>query len=359
MTDQISFSITVPIGSYHPFLESCLESLVAQDVPLKIAVFDASGDPRVTELVERYADRIAYRHHGPDEGQADAIAKGWQETHGTVLGWLNADDVLAPDALAIAATFLSSNSEVDVVYGHSLICDDEANIIGYHWNVMEPGDHILSTCSISQPSCFFRREALEAAGGLDRSLHYTMDWDLWIRLHNSGARFELLGDIRSLVLWSEQAKTGGFNKQRRAELKRLLDANPSSKARWNGYVGFASHYFYEYVLPRSVRDWIWRRNISGGRGMFGISVSGDIENKAEFKLFHYSGSPKQQLIVLTPASRDDFEVCINGVVMSSAEPIPGGYSFSIPVPVVAGNTNRVELTNHADSPLHLSGIRFS
>src|SRR5690606_10670062 len=44
--------------------------------------------------------------------------------------------------------------------------------------------------SIVQPEAFVRREVLESLGGVDESLHYTMDHHLWVRLASAGARFQ-------------------------------------------------------------------------------------------------------------------------------------------------------------------------
>ncbi len=339
-------------------LEMCLGSLAAQDVALDVAVMDASDDERVREVVDRFSDTIAVRYHGPDGGQADAIANGWCEPSGAILGWLNADDVLAPDALQHAERSFREEPDLDVVYGHSLICDDDGYITGYHWNVLPPGEHILSTCSISQPSCFFRRSALEIAGGLDRSLHYTMDWDLWIRFYKTGAKFRMNEDIRSLVLWSEEAKTGGFGRQRRRELKRILDQNDNFKTRFSGYVGFASHFLYEYVFPRSLRNWVWRRNISGGRGIFGLSVSGDIDSQATFDMFHYDDRAKTRIELLTTADANELELRFNDIVLDEIDRDDGRLVFVLQNPFPAGRAGVLTLGCRSESSVHIDGIRF-
>lgn len=358
MSKSLTFAISVPIGSYHPVLESCLASLAAQNVRLNVAVLDASGDARVHRLVDKYDHAIAYRFHGPDGGQTDAIMKGWQSVEGDILGWLNADDVLAPDALARAAEAFATDESRDVVFGHSLICDDDGYVTGYHWNVMPPGDQILSTCSISQPSCFFKRSALDAIGGLNRDLHFTMDWDLWIRLYKNGARFHLAEQIRSLVLWSAEAKTGGFGRARRAELKRLLDEHAPQKERWNSYIGFATQYLYEYLLPRPLRNWIWRRNISGGQGMFGLNVAGDIATRAEFGLFHYDDAPKTRLELKTESALDSFQVHVNDQLAISSKGEAGGVLVDLPVPLAAREIGNIQLQNCSEKNLHLRGIRL-
>lgn len=358
MTPDIVFSICVPIGSYHPFLRNCLESLLAQKIPVEIAVIDASNDKRVLDLVDEYSDRIAYRFHGPDGGQTDAIMKGWAATKGSVLGWLNADDALTPGALESARQAFLDNPTKDLVFGHSLICDDDAFISGYHWNVLPPGEQILSTCSISQPSCFFKRRALEAIGGLNRELHYTMDWDLWIRLFKNGAKFHFQEKVWSLVLWSKEAKTGGLGAARRKELRRLLQAHASAAERRNAYLGFATQYIYEYLLPRSIRNWIWRRNTSGGRTMFGLDVSGDIEEYAVFELFHYDPAPRTLIEIRTSSPQYALQVVVGGEEAQAELSRSDLLTFRLPKPVSPDQSVRVEVKRASKTPLHLRGIRL-
>ncbi len=211
-----SFVISVPIGAYHPLLRDCLKSLAIQTPRPLVAVLDASGDPRVGEAVAEFSDLVAYHRTGPDGGQSDAIIEGWDNISGDILGWLNADDTLYPGALAEAAKQFSGAPDTDLFYGHSVIINDDDVIEGYHWAVEPPSDMILAGDIISQPSCFFRRSRLEEIGGLDRDLHYTMDWDIWVRFWRAGAKFAYTENVLSRVLWSSDAKTGGFNRQRRA-----------------------------------------------------------------------------------------------------------------------------------------------
>ena len=180
----MKFSISVPVGAYHPFLPQCLESLAQQQAPLEVALLDASGDERVRALAEQYASTISYVRHGPDGGQSAAIIEGWKNTGGDILGWLNADDMLFPETLAKVLERFESDDEPDVVYGGSAIVDENDSFIGFHWAVEPPSDRLYESMNISQPSCFFKRAAHDAAGGLLEELHYTMDWNIFIRMRS-------------------------------------------------------------------------------------------------------------------------------------------------------------------------------
>lgn len=192
---------------------------------MAIALLDASGDPRVAKAADSSGLTFAYRRAGPDAGQAAAIAEGWEATDGEVLFWLNTDDRLYPDTLARAAEAFAQVPHADVVYGVSDMIDGTGAPKRTHDQVAELSDLILRSNIISQPSCFVRREAVKAVGGLDESLHFVMDWDLWIRLYRNGARFEFRRSIRSGVFMGSGTKTSSISARRLGEIHALVRRN--------------------------------------------------------------------------------------------------------------------------------------
>ncbi len=282
------FAISVPIGAWHPLLGECLASLAAQGDRVEIAALDASGDERVANLLDQFKDRMAYRRNGPDKGQSDAIIEGWRNTRAPYLGWLNADDALYPEALARVARKFDAEPELDLVYGDSTIIDDTGAYRGYHWAVRPPGEEILAGCTISQPSCFFSRDAVRKVGGLNADLHYTMDWDLWVRLWRDGARFGFIEQTLSRVLWSEEAKTGGFNTQRRVELERIIGASGNPISKMKSRIGFALHHVLEYRAPAPIARAFRKRNAEKARIINGFDKAGGLHETARLPMVCWS-----------------------------------------------------------------------
>ena len=223
MPVPLRFACAIPVGQWHPFLPACLASLAEQDAPLEIALLDASGDARVTEAAAASGIAFTYRRSGPDTGQAAAIAEGWRETGGEILFWLNADDRLLPGALKCVAAAFNAPSAPDVVFGGSDFIDGRGKRIGNHDQLADVSDLLLRSNTLSQPSCFARRAAVESVGGLDESLHYVMDWDLWIRLHQGGARFKRIEETLSSVHMGANTKTDAISIQRLSEVCKLVN----------------------------------------------------------------------------------------------------------------------------------------
>ncbi len=225
MSKPVSFAAAIPVGSWHDFLPQALESLAIQPPPLSVALLDASGDPRVAEAARACGIDFAYWRTGPDPGQSQAIAEGWHHTEADFVFWLNADDRLMPDALDLVRAALEADPELDVVYGQTDFIDHSGNPVEKHDQVDTISPLILRSNIISQPSCFVRRSAVTAVGGVDPGLDFVMDWDLWVRLYQSGAKFKLLQHTLSSVYMGHGTKTHQVSLRRLQEVFRLVHRN--------------------------------------------------------------------------------------------------------------------------------------
>ena len=83
--------------------------------------------------------------------------------------------------------------------------------------------HRLIHCHdfIVQPATFFRREAFFNVGGLDTSLHYCMDYDLWIKL---ALRYQVryLPVMLARARLYPETKTASGGMERLDELERMI-----------------------------------------------------------------------------------------------------------------------------------------
>lgn len=177
-------SVVTPSFNQGRFLRQAIDSVLEQDYPrVEYRVIDGGSTDETLEVLRSYGDRIAWTSE-PDDGQADAIRKGFSRSRGEILAWLNADDVYLPGAIARAVLELEAPPRAGLVYGRGSILDEAGAETGLFlgiepfclWRLIHTLDYVL------QPAAFFRRSAYEAAGGLDRDLCFAMDWDLWIRL---------------------------------------------------------------------------------------------------------------------------------------------------------------------------------
>ena len=176
-------SIVTPSFNSAEFLEETIQSVLSQDYPrIEYLVMDGGSTDGSLAILESYRDRLRYITQ-PDNGTADAINRGFQQSHGEILAWLSADDSYFPGAVAVAAARLAADPGAAVVYGEGYWVDESGRTLARYPTVAPYSPAMFCReCSICQPAAFLRREAVEAVGLLDPALQSAFDYDLWIRL---------------------------------------------------------------------------------------------------------------------------------------------------------------------------------
>jgi glycosyltransferase involved in cell wall biosynthesis len=183
-----SFALVTPSFNQARFLAATLDSVRAQECPtLHYVVQDAcSTDGTIDVLRERAAGFDV--HVERDDGQADAINRGFARTTAALMAWLNADDLMLPGTLAYVARYFGEHPEVDVVYGNRLVVDAQGREIGRWILPGHDGELLRFIDYVPQETLFWRRRVWDRVGGrLDASLQFALDWDLLVRFLDAGA----------------------------------------------------------------------------------------------------------------------------------------------------------------------------
>jgi len=177
--------ITIITPSYNQvaFLEQAIQSVLAQDYPsIEYIIVDGNSSDGSLQVIQKYANRLAWWVSEPDTGQAEAINKGMKHASGEYVAWLNSDDLYLPGAVASAIDVLERNPAVGMVFGDALTID----VKGVQLNRLVFGDwgleELMGFRIICQPSVFMRRDAFHQAGDLDPTYHYLLDHHLWLRI---------------------------------------------------------------------------------------------------------------------------------------------------------------------------------
>lgn len=216
-------SIITPSYNQAPFIEQTIQSVFRQDYPrIEYTVIDGGSTDNSFELIQKYADRLAYWISERDSGQAEAINKGFKRARGEILAWLNSDDYYLPNTISAAVKCFEENPDVMMVYGDMLAVDGSGqtiNILKYKQLSLED---LLCFQIIGQPSVFFRRAALEKAGPLDTTFHFLLDHHLWIRLAQQG-RILHVPQVWSAARYHAGAKNRARAAEFGLEAFRLLD----------------------------------------------------------------------------------------------------------------------------------------
>jgi glycosyltransferase involved in cell wall biosynthesis/SAM-dependent methyltransferase len=180
-------SIVTPSYNQGKYIERTVRSVLLQRYPnLEYIMMDGGSTDDTLARLAPYQDQFSYLVSEPDNGQADAIAKGFARSSGEIMAYLNSDDLLAPDALHFVAKFFKEHPNIDWIYSHRCTVDDDDRVIWY-WILPSHLNFLMRRWDyIPQETCFWRRSLFERTGNIDRSYQFAMDYDLFVRFMNSG-----------------------------------------------------------------------------------------------------------------------------------------------------------------------------
>lgn len=205
-------TVVTPSFNQANYIGRTLASVCTQDYPaIEHIVVDGGSDDSTLRILEQQS--FARWTSEPDRGQSHALNKGFARAGGSIIGWLNSDDMYAPGAVLRAVRALQSQPDAPYVYGGWDIVDDQDRVLEHRpakrsevAKLISPPPGVLPSQKIGQPTVFMRASALRAVGGLDERLHMCMDYDLFARLSRLGAP-AIVPETQALFRVSAMAKT--------------------------------------------------------------------------------------------------------------------------------------------------------
>ena len=189
LTTDPLVSILTPSFNQARWLADNLRSVESQTYPnVEHIVVDGGSKDGTLEILSASDDRVRWISEA-DRGQSHALNKAFEMSRGEVIGWVNSDDgYFTTSAVGAAVSYLQSHPDIDVVYGHSAYVNADNLVLHMMWVPGPLAWWFRRQDYISQPTVFVRTSAL-GDSFVDESLHFAMDYDLWLRLLAEGRRF--------------------------------------------------------------------------------------------------------------------------------------------------------------------------
>jgi glycosyltransferase involved in cell wall biosynthesis len=178
-------SIVIPCYNQARFLGDAIESARRQSIPpLDLIVVDDGSTDDVAPVVKRYpgVQYLAQRN----EGAPSARNRGFRASRGDFVLFLDADDRLLPEALALGLSALAEHPDWAFVTGHVRLIAAGGTIESTPPQAHAEGNQFLallrSNYIWSPGSVLYRRALLDAGGPFDPSVRASADYELNIRL---------------------------------------------------------------------------------------------------------------------------------------------------------------------------------
>lgn len=206
-------SIVTPSFNQAEFLEATIQSILSQNYPnLEYIVIDGGSTDRSVEIIQKYEPHLHFWCSEPDDGQYDAINKGFAQATGEILAWLNSDDVYYPWTLKTVASVMAALPQVEWltslqhgVWDQDGFCLGFKPILGYSRASFLDGCHLYPLWK-NHPSKFVRGQQrlrnLAAPSYLGFIQQESTFWrrQLWQKIGQISPQFPLAGDFD---VWSQ------------------------------------------------------------------------------------------------------------------------------------------------------------
>ncbi len=213
------FSIITASYNQGRFIRECIESVIAQGVEFEHIIVDACSTDETLSVLGDYP-HLKWTSE-PDNGQTDAINKGFRRATGEWMMWLNSDDYLRPGALKKIAAFIHEHPTADVIYGECVfMAADGTEQVWKKQHRFSGNVLVLSGCYIPSTSCFYHRRVFERGVWLDPSFKVCMDFDFYVRIMEAGFHFEFIPEALANFRWHESNISTRYSEKRTEE--RLL-----------------------------------------------------------------------------------------------------------------------------------------
>lgn len=221
---NLRVSIITPSYNQGRYIREAIESVRQQGYPdfEHIVVDNCSTDDTI-EILKEYP-HLLWRSE-PDQGQSDALNKGFKMATGDIIGWLNADDRYIGGCFSTVTTFFKDKADYDIVYGDYRLIDENGQLrqlrreLAFDMFILK----YLHVLCVPSTTTFFKRKVLDEGWFLDTTYHYSMDYEFFLRLALRGYRFAHVRSFLADFRWHAGSKSVLAQKKQRAEqLKALL-----------------------------------------------------------------------------------------------------------------------------------------
>lgn len=229
-------SVLMPVRNGERFVDEAIKSILAQTfTDWELVIVENGSTDGTLGIVQRYADeddRIRVLVVG-EIGLVAALNRAVGSARGRFVARMDADDVADPRRLQIQTSFLERHSEAVMVGGGYRYIDENGIVVGRRRVVTSPRSIQAEAYfgnPIGHPTVMIAPERL--TGDLLYSADYpdAEDFELWLRLMEQGAVYNIREPLLSHRLHPEAATQLSGNSSRESAIAALARHRPMKEA---------------------------------------------------------------------------------------------------------------------------------
>lgn len=207
-------SLVMTVYNMDRYVERSLKSALAQTFQdWELIVWDDGSTDESGAIAQHYAaqdKRIRFFQGEENIGQGRALQKAHELTRGEFVGWLDADDWLAPTALQETVDCLRQNPDYGMVYTDHVDVDEKgvAHGLGYRCQIPFSSQRLLVDLLVFHFR-LVRQSVFSTMGGFNLEIKCAEDYDLFLRISEIAQIYHLQ---RSLYFYLRNSQ--GLSSQR-------------------------------------------------------------------------------------------------------------------------------------------------
>lgn len=214
---RVTIVTVVYNGKEH--LETCIQSVLEQTYDdVEYIVIDGGSTDGTIDLIRRYEDSIDTWLSEPDDGVYDAMNKGIERATGDMIGLVNADDYLEPNAAQIVAEAYRESPESILAGAMNRVLEDGTTyVLRKHLNQDHFEKTVVHTMPINHPATFVPASVYRDIGTFDTQFDILGDYDFVCRAYAAGVPFRFVDRVLSNM------RVGGLSSGMSNAVKRTVE----------------------------------------------------------------------------------------------------------------------------------------
>ncbi|RKY41922.1 MAG: glycosyltransferase family 2 protein [Candidatus Makaraimicrobium thalassicum] len=192
MKAQIFFSVIIPTFNRRAFLETAVNSVLAQTFRnLELIVVDDGSTDGTKELMSSCEDKRIVYFHQSNHGVSHARNRGLELTRGDFIAFLDSDDRWNPEKLEKTAEYIKNFQGISIFHTEE-IWYRRGKLLNHKKKHKKPSGRVyrntLPLCCISISTAVIKKDVFDTVGTFDETLEACEDYDFWLR---AASRYEV------------------------------------------------------------------------------------------------------------------------------------------------------------------------
>jgi glycosyltransferase involved in cell wall biosynthesis len=173
-------SIVMPCLNHQKYVERSILSVLNQNYyNTELIIIDGGSDDASLNIIKKYEKYITFFISQKDQGQSDALNKGFSYATGDIYGWLNSDDLYLPGVFMLAKDFFLKNKNKKIIFGDWLSIDENDKFLDYNHAFDFNLNHFkYEGFHLNAQAMFWRSNVYKEFSGFDVNLYNTMDYQM-------------------------------------------------------------------------------------------------------------------------------------------------------------------------------------